>query len=444
MNESSVHAVSTEDVFSRDLATDPIFRSLLRQFSRSCISWESFLEQPIPHNTSPKHIWELLHTLSQAMGVSLAVPDLEDNWYTYRRTYDLTDIIFIVSKACSSDSHIYRAITEASKRHFLFRIRVRDTIAATRLDGLSFADKDANQLLSLDRTPQNATEQLIVNTFNATDLLPGMVDEPFSQGMFRSLQTLLLENVDIDEIETIENPPLGLTLFDWPDVVCEQYASRQMDYISDWANHITGDQYDHPAIRAIVINDCFRFYRPLGQVSNQVGRLVAHLYAIKHDLPVLGLLPSSQAKLDWFEGRIAPPAVSFDREAFVQLRKRSPFDLTSMATIAAELMLLALREVEADVTRWEQNNEELRSILKSEPSLNARQRNILGRALQNPDAEFSIRYHKTNNGIAYPTARRDFLELVDKGYLIMQKRGKAFIFIASSRLQELVDEKPDS
>jgi DNA-binding transcriptional regulator YhcF (GntR family) len=75
-------------------------------------------------------------------------------------------------------------------------------------------------------------------------------------------------------------------------------------------------------------------------------------------------------------------------------------------------------------------------MLKGAPGLNDRQRAIIGRALRNPEAQFTIRYHKTNHGIAYPTARRDFLELVEKGYLTVEQRGKAFIFVPSNELEE--------
>ncbi|MDR1422921.1 MAG: hypothetical protein LBI64_08695 [Coriobacteriales bacterium] len=429
---------------AEDLLADRVFQKLLHQFSRTCITWDEFLEQPLPTGTSPKQIWSLLNNLSRAMGVNLAVPDLEDNWYRYRRTHEITDAVAIVSKACSSGSHLYQAVSEVSKRQFLFRIRVKDTIAATRLDGLSIADEDADVLLSFDRAPQNATERLIANTFNAVDQLPSLAGTSFSKDLFLHLRDLLLEGVDIGDIETLATPPLGLTLFDFPDETCARLADRQMEYISAWANHEAGDPFDHPAIRAMIINDCFRFYRPLGQVSNQVGRLVAHLYATRHDLPMFGLLPSSRAKLDWYEGRIAPPDVAFGREVFVQLRRLSPYDLTSMATVAAQLMVLALCEVERDVQLWEQRNSELRTILEADPGLNSRQRSILGQALRDADAEFSIRYHKTNNGISYPTARRDFIELVDKGYLSVQLRGRGFVFSASPGLHELVSDSREA
>jgi hypothetical protein len=46
-------------------------------------------------------------------------------------------------------------------------------------------------------------------------------------------------------------------------------------------------------------------------------------------------------------------------------------------------------------------------------------------------------YHQTNSGIHYTTARRDLLELHEKGYLVMEQRGKAFVFAPGPRLDEL-------
>lgn len=44
--------------------------------------------------------------------------------------------------------------------------------------------------------------------------------------------------------------------------------------------------------------------------------------------------------------------------------------------------------------------------------------------------------------IAYPTARRDFLQLVDRGYLTLEHRGKRFVFMASRRLRDMFTDTP--
>ena len=222
----------------------------------------------------------------------------------------------------------------------------------------------------------------------------------------------------------------------------ERFAGRQLDTLAAWANHETGNEHDHEVLRSLLITDTFRFYRPLKEVSNQVGRLVSHLYAMKHGLPVLGLLPASRVKLDWEEGRILPPLVAFDRPTFEDLRRRSSGDLTCLETLLAQLSLVALRIVERYLDEWESRDRQLRELLKKDLDLNDRQRAILGRALRKPEAEFTIRYHKTNHGIAYPTARGDFLQLVEKGYLDMRQRGKVFVFTPSQRLQGLFTDAP--
>ena len=411
------------------------------RFSQRCFSWEEYLSMDMPPGMSPLRMWELLNRLSRHTGIELPIPDLRDIEHWYRRTHELTDLIGIVTRACAPDSRLHRTMTSAGGQHFLINVRIAETIAATTLDGIGIATEDADILLRLDRSPRTATERLVVNTFRAIEHLPDFLDAPFSRKLFLHLRDLLLDGVDTASLVKAQ-APLGTGLFEWPDDMVERYADRQMDYFAAYANHETGSEYDHHVLRALILADAFRFYRPLKEVSYQVGRMVAHLYGLKHDLPVLGLLPASRAKLDWDEGRILPPAVSFDRVTFDDLRRRSPGDLTCLQTLAAQLSLVALRIVERYLDEWENRDLELRQMLKKDLDLNDRQRAILGRALRKPEAEFTIRYHKTNHAIAYPTARRDFLQLVDRGYLTLKKQGKRFVFIASRRLQEMVTDAP--
>jgi hypothetical protein len=419
-----------------DLLDDPAFQVLLMDFSQKCISWEAFLSHDMPNGLSPLRTWELMNRMSKFTGVQFPVYDFTDNHYWYHRTHELTDIVGVVARACAPDSRLHRTMTSAGGQPFLMNVRIAETIAATRLDGLSISVEEADILLRLDRAPRTATERLVVNTFGAIDHLPDLMQVPFSRDLFGHLRDLLLEGVDTAALAKAR-APLGTGLFEWPDDMVERFADRQLDTLAAWANHEAGSEYDLELLRALLITDTFRFYRPLKEVSNQVGRLVSQLYAMKHGLPVLGLLPASRVKLDWDEGRILPPLVSFDRPTFEDLRRRSSGDLTCLQTLLAQLSLIALRIVERYLDEWENRDQELRQMLRKDQDLNDRQRAILGRALRKPEAEFTIRYHKTNHGIAYPTARRDFLELVDMGYLAQEQRGKRFVFTPTRRLQEM-------
>jgi Fic family protein len=423
-----------------DLLGDPSFRQLLTRFTRSAMAWEELLDEPLPPGMSASATWALLNDLSRDVGVAVPIPDLDGNEYWYRRTFHLSDTATAVQCASRRDSRLFRTMRATAGQHFTVKARIEETIAAARLDGLEITEADASAVLHLDKAPQTAAERLVANTFSAMDELEKLVNEPFSMELLGYLRDLLLEGVDPAELR-ISAPGMGLISFDYEDGRVAAGALRQLEYIIAYANDETGEEYDRPLFRALLLADVFRFYRPLGKVSSQIGRFAARLYELKHDLPVVGLLPISATKLEWEKGLITPPDVTFLPDALRSAQQHSPGDLTIYQTLSAELALLTLRRIESYVDVWERRDDEMREILKKEPLLNQRQRSILARALRVPNAEFNIRYHRRNHNVAYTTARRDLLELAEMGYLTMTQRGKAFLFTGARRLQDIAESR---
>jgi len=120
-------------------------------------------------------------------------------------------------------------------------------------------------------------------------------------------------------------------------------------------------------------------------------------------------------------------------------RERQGTDLTDYATLSLQLALIALVDLHWKLHQLEREDDELRSLLQRDPEINHRQRSILGRALKNPAAEFRIAYHKATHNVVYATARADLLELVDKGYLVMGKKGRAMVFTPREGLREFIE-----
>ncbi len=428
----------TEEMSIDELLRDTNFRSLLATTMRRVITWDEFLTMPQPSNMSPLHTWSVLLELGRTVGLETKPDDLDGTEFWYRRTYQIDDIASTLYCACRYGSHLHKLISGAEGQHFLVRSRVEETIAAARLDGLLVASQDAGAILRTERTPQTPNERLLLNSFRTFKRLEDFKSVPFSIELFRHLAELLTEGVDMDLVQT-EPPRQGLLVgtSDYTEERIQQHAETQMQGMADYINHKNSDPEDLAVLQGLISADAFRYYRPLGLVSSQVGRLCGRLYAIKQGLPVLGLLPTSRAKLDWEMGKIKPPHVSLDPREFAMLRERSMGDLTPHQTLALELTLYTLQTIQRYIAQWERRDDEMREILRHEPLLNQRQRSILARALRSPKAEFRIRYHQTNHNVAYTTARRDLLELQEKGYLDMELRGKAFVFLRGARLDEL-------
>ncbi len=213
------------------------------------------------------------------------------------------------------------------------------------------------------------------------------------------------------------------------------HPDRHIEDICAYANHEIGDPDEHPAIRAFVVRGEMRRWLPLPDWNGNVASLLYRLYCLKHQYPVLAYLPLSRALIDWEEGVIGPPHVLTGELPHQYVDENGDEDHTPAVTLVLQLAhheLLAL----LNYTRLrKQTDERMLAALQNDRSLNHRQRSILSRAVRHPDAEFGIRYHRSNHHIAYATARADLLALVDKGYLVQQLRQKAFVFRPHRDLQ---------
>lgn len=418
------------------LLEDASFQHLLWRSARECIPWSEFLRMPLPEGRSAMRTWELLKAVSRTTGIPLPIPDLEDHEYWYTMTHQLARSLGTISDLCRTGSPLHQAISEAEGHQFLLRSRIDETIAAAKIDGVDISDQTAS-MLRYDRAPRTANERIVSNTLAVLERLPEFVDRPFSTELLMELRDLVLEGVDLSEVKFTSHGG-GIMVFTDTDELRGALAERQLRRICAYANDESGDMYDHPIVRALIVREALRLYRPISSAPASVGRLAFQLYALKHDLPVLGLLPISRVTLAWEQGLVGPPVVFPDRDPFFELPRYNERDLTPLLTISAQLLLLALQDLQDYIDSIKNRDEVLRAMLHRDPALNHRQRSILGRALRLPEAEFRIRYHQRKHGIAYATARADLLELTKKGYLKSDLRGKAFVFTASPDLEERI------
>lgn len=414
--------------------------TLLKRVMAAHLTWDEFLQLRLPDGMSPIATWNLVRALKRSVGIEIPVPDLDGNEYWYLRTHEIADSIAQVQCLCRHDASLYRRLTATKNTPILVRSRIEETIAAAHLDGLEVSAEEYNDMLRTHRPPRTDNERLVANTLGALDHLDDLVSEPFSRELLLHLRDLVMQDVDPHGLVSTESR-LGLVSFDYSDSAVAEHADQQLKYICDYANHLTGEIHDHAVFRALLLPDLFRFYRPLPNANSQVGRLAFRLYTQKAGIPVLGLLPISQVKLDWEDGRLGTSLVSYGPEPYTKERVTQGTDLTDYATISLQLALVSLLDLNWKLHALEREDDELRSLLQSDPEINHRQRSILGRALKTPDSEFRIAYHKTTHNVVYATARADLLELVDKGFLIMEKKGRAMVFTAREELRSYIENE---
>lgn len=432
--------------------------------TRRYLPFDEMLTMRLPPEASPRETWRLLQGILRLGGIDETVPDYEGSEYWYYLTQEIGELIADLTCACRSGSPIDQQLATAQNRSVLVRARLDEAVAAAQLDGLDLAAEDAYEMLLRGRTPRDDTERVLMNSFNALQEVEAMVDEPFTPELFYRLRRMLLEGVEPGAWRHTEPHHGTLPPADYDDDVVRDHGARQIELICRYANSTDEDISEHRAasgtsgldarrrpphgsravLRALLLADMVRFYRPLPDMNGQVGRLAFKLYALKAGLPVLGAVSLSRTKLMWEDGILDDPSVGYQPAEYWAMRDTSGADLTPYYTLSTRLAAAALRDLSDQMHELSSRDTELRNLLQGDSAINHRQRSILGRALRNRDAEFQIAHHQANHNVAYATARADLIDLEERGWLVSEVRGKAFVYRAVPNMRELIEEHEDA
>lgn len=413
-----------------EIVNDPAFRTLLRLSQQKALTWDEFLNHPLPPRTSPLSVWSLLESIGACMGVQL-FSDKELGPFWYRRTHELDDLVRAIECRSGLGSALHKAIFSRMDRTFAMGLRLSEAKAAARLGRFDIDEERLEMHVWSGTPPENPMERIAANAICIDADLTMFAEEPFSRDLLAELRRRLLDGVsneDADRISTLtKNGPI--------DEESWKTADERLECVLDYANGAR-DAGDSPILVGSLIADVIRQHQLVGAVSAQTASLAARLFYLKHRLPVLAVVPISHARQRWDEGTLNS-RTRCRPEQYRSTLHRAHGDLTVHQTISAECIDEALKETEDNAKELFGRDRIVRKSLAADARFNNRQRSILARALRSPIAEFHIRYHQEKHRISYATARRDFVELEKAGYLRAEQRGKGFVFFATERIGEL-------
>ncbi len=417
----------------RALLESPELSAAMNRFSRECVLWKDFCSMPLPSGIAREEAWSLAASVRRLLATEIPIRSPEGHILWYSRHQGIVNLLCEIERHCRADSDLNRELAEREGSPFVVKIQIEEAIATSQLDGLDIPSDHARALLRMDRRPRRDEERLVLNTYNAISTIDELVDERFSPALLRELHDLVVDGVDASCIKRHQER-FGLCRSIYRDMV-ERQSARHIEEICAYANHEIGDPDEHPAVRALNLRGAIKQWQPLPDWNGNMASIVWHLYCLKQGYPVLGYLPVCRAILHWENGDIRPPEVVARvlPEQWVDENGRE--DYTANVTISLQLVHLELKGLRERVALRRDRDGEVLGSLEDDSTLNHRQRSILSRALRHPEAEFTIRYHRTNHRVVYATARADLLELVDKGYLICEQSDRAFVFRPDPRIK---------
>lgn len=430
------------------LHNDEAYQNMLKEVTNSALLWKRFLDLPLPKGFTANTAWEAAHIVNYGCGIHL--PSFTtDETVLYRYTIPVGTCITDIYSAILKNA-LTRELNDSIDQQALMTIRIDNVIAAAKTDGLCFDEQSVVTMLRYGQAPKTATEQLILNAFRVKENLSHYANEPFSEEMLVSITESLLAGIGLAEIE--RKPIDGILLvpdFDKRISSDEWYDERRaLILLIEYLQGIIGDTFDLPILRGLLVSDILRTFVPLHGFSSLLGQLLQHLCLRKIHLPILDILPLARIRLDWEEGKIEKGEVFCTKQEFLetQARQRSfgIYDITALQTVMVQLTYIELLRTINIAKEFIERDEYIKNALTQNARFNYRQRSVLARASKGPEKQFTIRYHQVNHNISYATARRDFEELVNSGYLSFSMKGKTQVFYASEQFDDLFKLKVHS
>ena len=420
---------------------DEPMKALLKKITVSTVGWDDLLDMEMPRGMSVNAAWEFVHSINNGIGVAIPVPSSSMSVY-YRYSMELVEQVVRLYQVAAEVASLMPPSEYRWHRWNVDRA-LRDAACAARLDGFDVDSDAVADLYAGSREPESVGERLVANMLRAEDELAWKPDLEVTAGVVRECIERVTEGVSPEELERGSRAD-GLRIV--PRQAVAGLAPNRPErerMLFDYINGTSGMREDFAFVRALITPDYIRAFVPGVHAATLSGRLIAHLIANKMGTPTLGMLALSMRRLQWERGELSG-AVSYDRAKIEASQRREVdmrlFDTTMLHTVLVQIALLEAQGLLSFVHSFERRNAAVRDALFESGMFNQRQRGVLMRAAKGDDRTFTIAYHQANHGISYSTARRDFQELADRGFLDVELASKTQVFRAASGMDERLSE----
>lgn len=330
-----------------------------------------------------------------------------------------------------------------SRNRYLVSSLVEEAITSSLLEGAATTRRVAKELLRTGREPRSTSERMIVNNYlamrRAVELATS--SEPLTPDRVLELHRIVTDRTLDDESEAgrLQRPGEDRVFVDWDGELlhrpppAEELPAR-LKRLCAFANGDVGEGFLHPVVRAVLLHFWIGYDHPFADGNGRTARALFYWSMLRSGY--------------WLAEYISISSIlrrSLREYVMSYLHAETDSnDVTYFVIHQLEVLERAIDELRAYLERRVSEVSEVERLLRAVSSLNHRQLAVIGEALRDPDAYFTIAGHERLHRVAYQSARTDLLGLEDLGVFKRVQAGKKFEFWPvddlSDRLRALADE----
>lgn len=391
--------------------------------------WDTLRHLTPPDDLTHREWWFGIKAARTTMLRPIPLADPHGSPFLYAMPDPVLRSLHEIDRDASGRIEISEQVTNpATRDRYIIRSLIEEAATSSQLEGAATTIRRAKELIRTGQKPINRSEQMVVNNFRAMRHILDRIKEPLTPDLVFELHRIVTEDTLDDpgqagrfrrhgttdeEIHLVDRTD-GTTLHVPPPAELPD----RMTAMCAFANAQSPETFVHPAIRAILLHFWLAYDHPFVDGNGRAARALFYWSMVSQGLWLSEYISISKI----LRNAPAKYARSF---LFTETDEN---DLTYFVLYQLDVIQRAINELQVDLARKAREVRAVEGLLRQSTDLNHRQLALLGHAIRNPDARYTIESHRTSHNVVYQTARTDLHDLVDHGFLARRKSGKRFVF----------------
>jgi Fic family protein len=421
-------AAETERVLQQDLGPAP---------GGKYKHWDTFRHAPPLAEYTAEQQWLAVKMARKSLYRNIPLRDSNGHYFRYAQPNVALEMLHQIDRYAGGSIQGSEAVTDPATRDtYLFKSIVEEAISSSQLEGASTTRLVAKEMIQAGRTPQNRSERMILNNYEAMRYVRQLKDSPLTPAIVSQLQKTVTEGtlddpsaagryrredehiVIEDETGTrLHTPPPAGTLPERVQAMC------------DFANGVNDNEFVPPAVRAILLHFWLANDHPFVDGNGRTARALFYWSMARSGYWLCEFVAIS---------RILKKARGQYARSYLYTESDDN-DLTYFLLYQMRVLLRAIEDLHNYLARKDAAFRSTEALISKAASLkvalNYRQLALLQHALKTPTARYTVESHRVSHGVSYETARSDLMKLRGEGLLEQRKLSKAHIFVPANDLR---------
>lgn len=389
--------------------------------------WDKLRRLTPPEGLTHHEWWAAIKVSRIGMQRRLPLVDKQEISFTYAVTDEILKGIEEVNRNASGQISISEQVTNPSTRdRHIVNSLMEEAITSSQLEGATTTRRDAKEMIRTGRKPRTRGEQMILNNYRAMQRIREVQSQPLTIDLILEIHWILTDNAidNPDASGRFQRPDeerIGAYSEQTDELLHEPPSAEQLPQrvqrLCDFANGILDDTYVPSVLRALIVHFMLAYEHPFEDGNGRTARALFYWSMLNQGYWLAEFISIS---------RIIKNAPAQYGRSFLY-SEQDENDLTYFLTHQLSVTQRAINDLHEYLKRKIFELRDLQRSLASMPGeFNHRQLAILENAIKNPGARYTVVSHGTSHDVARETARKDLVQLQERGLLIRRKTGREY------------------